>query len=225
MQTQAIEDYLKAVFEISREQDLVGTTALAEHLGVTPASATGMVKKLAELEFVHYEKYQGVSLTPEGRKVALEIIRHHRLIELYLVKALGVPWDQVHAEAEKWEHVLSEDLEDRMDAILGHPTLDPHGAPIPQRDGTMSERERIPLSQVSPGKTALISEVSDHDSELLRYVGGMGLYPESRIDVLQVAPFNGPITVRNAEGVTHIIGREAAHYIFLAGINPLPEAP
>ncbi len=220
MKTQAIEDYLKAVFEIGGQQDRVGTTALAEHLGVTPASATGMIKKLAEMEFVRYEKYQGVSLTKEGRKVALEIIRHHRLVELYLVKALGVPWDKVHEEAEKWEHILSEDLEDRMDAALGHPDRDPHGAPIPQRDGSMSIRERIPLTQVQPGHTAIVSEVSDHDSALLRYVGTMGLYPETRINVVDVAPFNGPITVQNELGEAHVIGREAAHYIFLAAIKP-----
>src|SRR5918912_2318913 len=137
MQTQAVEDYLKTIYEIQREQGKVATTVLAERLGIAPASVTGMVKKLAGLHLVAHEPYQGVVLTEAGEKIALEVIRHHRLIERYLAEALAVPWDKVHEEAEKWEHVLSEDMEDRIDALLGHPTTDPHGAPIPARNGTL----------------------------------------------------------------------------------------
>ncbi|MEM1270125.1 MAG: metal-dependent transcriptional regulator [Bacteroidota bacterium] len=214
MSTQAVEDYLKAVYELAGADDRVGTSALADKLGVTPASATGMVKKLAGLGFVTHEKYQGVALTPAGRDIALEILRHHRLVELYLVKKMGVPWDQVHDEAEKWEHVLSEDLEDRMDAMLGHPSFDPHGAPIPQRDGTMASRVRIPLVKIEAGTRVIVSEVSDHDSELLRYVGELGLFPGTAFDVITLAPYNGPLTVE-VDGAQHVIGREAAHYIFV----------
>src|SRR3990172_692831 len=138
MQTQAVEDYLKAIYELQAGQKQVSTTALSERLAVAPASVTGMVKKLAALKLVDHQPYQGVTLKPAGEKIALEVVRHHRLVESYLSEALGVPWDQVHAEADKWEHVLSEDMEDRIDALLGHPTTDPHGAPIPGRESGWS---------------------------------------------------------------------------------------
>jgi DtxR family Mn-dependent transcriptional regulator len=215
MQTQAVEDYLKAVYEVGREQGRVTTTALADRLGVTPASVTGMVKKLAELRLVAHEPYQGVALTEAGRRIALEVVRHHRLVELYLAEALGVPWDQVHAEAEKWEHVLSEDLEDRIDARLGYPTTDPHGAPIPSRSGEIAPTSRLALAELEPGRCAVVAEVSDHDPELLRYLGGLGLYPRAEVSVVAVAPFNGPVTVRVGGG-EHALGREAAGYVWVA---------
>ncbi len=184
MHTQAVEDYLKTIYEIERERDKVATTVLAERLGVAPASATGMIKKLAAMHLVSYEPYQGVRLTESGRKIALEVIRHHRLVELYLAEALGVPWDQVHDEAEKWEHILSEDLEERIDAALGYPTTDPHGAPIPTREGAMPSPPSERLHDMVPGQRAVIAEVSDHDPAMLREVGAMGLYPSTEIRVL-----------------------------------------
>jgi len=209
MLTQTLEDYLKAIYEIAQERGRVTTTALAERLGVAPATVTGTLKKLARLKLVVHRPYRGVELTEAGRKIALEVIRHHRLIELYLQQALGVPWDRVHDEAEKWEHVLSEELEDRIDELLGHPTHDPHGAPIPARDGTIAQPERVRLSELVPGQRAVIAEVSDHDPELLRYLGARGLYPRVAVQVLAKEPFGGPVVVR-AAGREHALGREAA---------------
>lgn len=218
MHTQAVEDYLKAVYEIQRERGKVNTTALAERLDVAPASVTGMIKKMAEMKLVTHEPYQGVALTKAGIKIALEVIRHHRLVELYLTEALGVPWDQVHAEAEKWEHVLSEELEERMDTLLGHPTTDPHGAPIPSRDGTLAQPARVRLVELEPGQSASVAEVSDHDPALLRYLGDLGLYPKVRVTVITIAPFHGPLTLRVGE-VEHTIGHEAAQHIYVTKLK------
>jgi DtxR family Mn-dependent transcriptional regulator len=211
---QTLEDYLKAIYEIAQEQGKVTTTALAERLGVVPATVTGTLKKLAHMKLVAYKPYQGVELTDPGRKIALEVIRHHRLIELYLAEALGVPWDRVHDEAEKWEHVLSEELEDRIDELLGHPTTDPHGAPIPARDGTIPQSECVRLSELVPGQTAVIAEVSDHDPELLRYLGERGLYPKVEIRVVAKEPFGGPLVIR-AAGKEYALGHEAARYVWV----------
>ena len=212
MHSPAVEDYLKTIFEIEREQGKVATTVLSERLGVAPASVTGMVKKLAEMNLVEHERYQGVTLTPAGRKIALEVIRHHRLVELYLAEALGVPWDRVHDEAEKWEHILSEDLEDRIDALLGHPTTDPHGAPIPTRDGQMARTSPDRLLDLLPGQAAIIDEVSDHDPDLLRRLGDLGLFPATAVT----------ITGRDAAGLTllageteRLVSNEMAGYIFV----------
>ena len=215
--TQAIEDYLKAVYDLQTRDERVSTSALADRLGVAAASATGMIKKLSAMELVTYERYHGVQLTSAGRAIALEVIRHHRLIELYLARALGVPWDRVHEEAEKLEHVLSEDIEDRMAEALGDPDFDPHGAPIPRRDGTMRKRERIPLLSLEPGQTAVVSEVSDHDAELLRYLGDVGLYPRTPLRVVDVGPYNGPITLEIGED-RHVVGREAAQHVYVGRV-------
>jgi DtxR family Mn-dependent transcriptional regulator len=218
MHTQAVEDYLKTIYEIQYEQAKVATTVLAERLGVAPASVTGMIKKLADMQLVVHEPYQGVVLTEAGQKIALEVLRHHRLIELFLSEELGVPWDQVHEEANRIEHVLSEDVEDRMDALLGYPTTDPHGAPIPSRDGTIDRRDCVRLVDLKPGQTALVAEVSDHDSALLRYVGELGLYPQVKVRVIAVAPFDGPLTIRVGE-TEHALGREAASLIFMTDVK------
>lgn len=210
--SQSIEDYLKSIYEIESKHEKVTTSSLSEKLNVAPASVTSMIKKLSEKKLVTHKKYQGVKLTNSGLKVALEIIRHHRLVELYLKEALGVPWDQVHEEAEKWEHVLSEDLEDRIDEYLGYPTSDPHGSPIPDRDGNMIERDSINLIEVTPGTKVIIAEVSDHNPELLRYLGKMGLYPETEVKIISIEPFQGPITLV-VKGEEYSIGREAAKYI------------
>jgi DtxR family transcriptional regulator, Mn-dependent transcriptional regulator len=218
MQNKTVEDYLKTIYDLQREHGKVATNALAERLGLAPASVTGMIKKLAGMHLVQHEPYQGVVLTPGGEKIALEVIRHHRLIERYLAEALGVPWDQVHAEAEKWEHVLSEDIEERIDAMLGYPTTDPHGAPIPSRDGTMAPPVRDRLSDLQAGQSATIAEVSDHDSALLRYLGELGLYPGARVEVLAVAPFGGPLTLRLG-AAQHALGREVAGFVSVFAID------
>ncbi len=218
MHTQAVEDYLKAIYEIQQEQGKVATTALAERLHVTPASVTGMIKKLAAMNLLDYEPYQGVLLTEAGRKIALEVIRHHRLIERYLAEAMGVPWDQVHQEADRWEHVLSEEMEDRMDALLGHPTTDPHGAPIPTREGTIVQSAHILLVDLRPGEAAQVVEVSDHDPALLRYLGDLGIVPGSEMQVVETGPFDTPIVVQ-IKGSRHALGREVAGYVFVTRIE------
>ena len=218
MHTQAVEDYLKTIYEIEREQDKVATTVLAEQLGVAPASVTGMIKKLAGMDLVAYEPYQGVVLTQTGRKIALDVIRHHRLIELFLTETLDVPWDQVHAEAHKIEHVLSQDLLDRIDAALGHPTTDPHGAPIPTREGTIDRPLSQRLTDLQPGQSAVITEVFDNDPALLRYLGELGLYPRVSVRVVGVGPFDGPVTVRVGE-TDHALGREAASQILVSEVH------
>jgi DtxR family Mn-dependent transcriptional regulator len=201
----------------------VVTSALVEHLGVNPASATGMIKKLADSNLVSYERYQGVKLTPPGEKIALEVIRHHRLVELYLAEALNVPWDQVHDEAEKWEHVLSEDLEDRIDEILGYPTTDPHGAPIPSRDGDIEIRDTEFLPKLAEGDSAVIVEVSDHDTDLLRYLGKLQLYPQTIIRIISIAPFDQLITVRVglSDDATNdfVIGQKVASSILVSKVK------
>jgi DtxR family Mn-dependent transcriptional regulator len=224
MHTQAVEDYVKAIYEVARMEEKVTTSALAERLGVAPASVSGMVKKLAELNLVTHEPYRGVALTDAGRRIAVEVIRHHRLVETYLHEALGVPWDEVHAEAEKWEHVLSEALEARMDAALGHPTNDPHGAPIPTPSLELEEPDWPPLARLEEGQHAVVAEVSDHDPALLRYVGGLGLYPGTTFEVVAGPPYaDGPVTVRlldgEQEGTEHAVGDRAAAHIFVKEVQ------
>lgn len=213
--TQAMEDYLKAIYKLQETNSPVPTSILADYLRVAPASVTNMCKKLADLHLVSYEPYQGVKFTALGQKLALEIIRHHRLIELYLAEALGVPWDQVHAEAEKLEHVISEDLEERMAAILGDPQFDPHGAPIPSRSGDMVQPESGYLTEQTVGDTLTIIEVDDDDPELLRYLGELGLYPGTRITLLATAPFNGPLTLAIGDS-QYNLGHQAAQAILVA---------
>jgi DtxR family Mn-dependent transcriptional regulator len=218
MHNEAIEDYLKAIYDIQKEKGKVATTVLAKYLAIAPASATGMIKKLSEMNLVTHQKYQGVKLTKAGEKIALEVIRHHRLIESFLAEALGVPWDKVHQEAEKWEHVLSEEMEDRIDELLGFPTIDPHGAPIPRRNGEIRKKPTIRLADLQIGQSATVAEVSDLDPELLRYVGKLGLFPETEIQVTKIDPFEGPLGILlNDE--EHTIGRKAANYILVKDVS------
>lgn len=221
MRTQAVEDYLKVIYDLGRSGGPVTTSAIAGRLGVAAGTVTGMVKKLARLNLVTHEHYRGVVLTEAGRKIALEVIRHHRLVELYLFEAMGVPWDQVHDEAEKWEHILSEELEERMDEILGNPTTDPHGSPIPTRELEVEERDHPPLVELKEGERAIIAEVGDEDSEMLRYFAELGLFPETPIEVLRIEPFEGPITLL-VEGRQRTIGRIAAHHVFMRDVESLP---
>lgn len=218
MTSQTIEDYLKTIYDLESVTGKVTTNALAEKLNIAPASVTGMIKKLSDKNLVTHKRYQGVTLTNAGRKIALEVIRHHRLIELYLKEALGVPWDKVHDEAEKLEHVISEDIEDRIDEFLGHPKSDPHGSPIPTREGEIDKQPATSLADLEGGHTAEIYEVSDHDPEFLRYLGEMGFYPKTRIKVLSVEPFGGPITVSVGKQ-KYPIGRDAARYISVVNVE------
>lgn len=218
MLTHAAEDYLKSIYKLQEKVGKVSTGILAEYLNVKPASATGMIKKLKTMKLVSHERYQGVTLTDAGRAVALEIIRHHRLLELYLFKALGVPWDGVHEEAEKLEHVISEDVEARMDEFLGYPTADPHGAPIPDKNGVVIKTTRIPMTDLREGQSCVVAEVSDTDSALLRHLGSFNLYPGTAFRVVEVAPFEGPFTIDIA-GQQVVIGREVAKHVFVDNVE------
>jgi DtxR family transcriptional regulator, Mn-dependent transcriptional regulator len=202
----AIEDYTKAIYALERRGDeSVTTNALAERLGVTPGSASGMVKRLGELGLVEHRPYRGVSLTDDGRRVALEVIRHHRLLELYLVENLGVPWDRVHDEAEVLEHVLSEDLEELIAAKLGDPTRDPHGDPIPTRELTIEELATESLQTLKPGDHGTFARVSDSDPEMLRFLAERGIAPGDELEVIDKQPFDGPLFVRFGDDV-HVLG-------------------
>jgi DtxR family Mn-dependent transcriptional regulator len=202
----AVQDYAKAIYALEgREGDSVSTNALADRLGVTPASASGMVKRLGELGLVEHERYRGVSLTDDGRRVALEVIRHHRLLELYLVETLGVPWDRVHQEAEVLEHVLSEELEELIAAKLGDPTHDPHGDPIPTRELTIEERSTQSLQGLEIGACGTFARVSDSDPEMLRFLAERGIAPGNEFEVVDKQPFDGPLFVRFGERV-HVLG-------------------
>lgn len=216
----AVEDYLKTIYEIQSEgdQDRVSTSELADCLGVARASVTGMLKKLNAMDpkLVHYIRYRGVRLTPAGEKIALEILRHHRLIELYLSEALGYSWDEVHQEADSLEHVISEDFEDRIASLLGHPKVDAHGAPIPDRNGTIIQREEVRLTQLEIHQPAHITRVSDHDPAILRYLQELGLTLNAQIEVTEKAPFSGPLHVRLVGTETvHALGRQVTDYIFV----------
>src|SRR5947208_4938360 len=174
----AVEDYAKAIYALqTRAQGAVTNNSLAERLGVTPASASAMVKKLDGLGLVEHVPYRGVELTPAGRRVALEVLRHHRLLELYLAETLGVPWDRVHAEAESLEHVLSDELEAAIAAKLGNPTRDPHGDPIPSADLRVDERETVALQELEAGQNGRFVRVSDSDPAMLRYLSERGISP------------------------------------------------
>ena len=214
MLSQAVEDYLKAIYKLQAGGP-ASTTDLARALGVSSASVTNMVKRLDEMGLAHYESYKGVTLSPAGEKIALEIIRHHRLLELYLQEVMGYSWDQVHDEAEHLEHHISEEFEARIEEMLGFPTHDPHGDPIPTREGQIAEEASDPLSEAAGGQSVLICRVSDADPELLRYLERHGLMPGTRLDVIDRAPFNGPVTVR-LDGAEQVIGHQVASNIFVA---------
>jgi DtxR family Mn-dependent transcriptional regulator len=204
-----MEDYLKVAYRLQSDGGPVTTQRLAEELGISGPSVTNMVKRLHELGLVRHARYHGVELTEAGQKVALEVIRHHRLLELYLAETLGYNWDQVHEEAERLEHHVSEELEERMDSALGHPKVDPHGDPIPSREGTIAAVPTTRLLDLEPGQEARVSRVSDRDPDQLRYLGGLGLFPGTRVTVLEKLPFEGPVRIRVNE-TEHIIGRPLA---------------
>jgi DtxR family Mn-dependent transcriptional regulator len=204
------ENYAKALYELQgRDASPVGTTAVAERLGVTPASASGMLKRLADDGVVEYEAYHGARLTPEGERIALEVIRHHRLLELFLAEVLGMPWDRVHAEAEVLEHHISEELEELIATKLGEPVLDPHGDPIPDRDLAVSADDSVPLMELDPGEEGIFTRVSDSDASMLRYLSEHAIQPGASLKVRSREPFGGPVVIE-AGGRTHPLGRELA---------------
>ena len=213
--TVAVQDYLKAIYGLESSGARVTTSALAKRMGVSAPSATAMTKRLDELGLVERVPHRGVALTEQGRLGALEVLRHHRLLERYLVDRLGLSLDEVHAEAELLEHALSEELEAKIDAELGFPTHDPHGDPIPDRELRLVHDERRTLLDLEPGARGSIARVPDGDSELLRYLGELGLVPEASIEMVAHAPFGGPVTVRTASG-DHAISRELADRIAAA---------
>ncbi|HEX2702378.1 MAG TPA: metal-dependent transcriptional regulator [Solirubrobacteraceae bacterium] len=194
VRSQAVEDSAKAIFALEgRSSQPVSTTALAARLGITPGSVSAMLRKLEELGLITHVPYRGVRLTPKGRRLALEMVRHHRLLELFLAEALEMSWDRVHAEAEVLEHVLSEDLEALIAAKLGNPTIDPHGDPIPTADLELEERATRSLESLEPGDRGTFVRVSDSDPEMLRYLGDCGIAPGDRFEVRSRQPFGGPL--------------------------------
>ncbi|HEV3033233.1 MAG TPA: metal-dependent transcriptional regulator [Solirubrobacteraceae bacterium] len=225
LRTPAIEDYCKAIFTLeSRGDEHVSTNALAERLAITPGSVSAMCKRLDELGVITHVPYRGVRLTSDGRRVALEVIRHHRLLESYLADALGMPWDRVHDEAEVLEHVLSDDLEELIAAKLGHPTVDPHGDPIPNADLEIEERATARMESLQPGDEGLFVRVSDSDPEMLRYLAERGISPGERFEVRERQPFGGPLFVRFGAR-EHAIGGQLAGAMRVELERPSAERP
>jgi len=212
--TSAHEDYLKAIYLLEVEGQKVNNSALANYLEVSPASTTNMVKKLAELALVDYEPYQSITLTESGQQVALEVLRHHRLLELYLHQKLNLPWDQVHAEADRLEHVISETLEDAISDALGNPTIDPHGDPIPSKDGRVEAVMGVPLSTAELNQPGRLVRVLIQDGERLNYLGSLGLYPNATVTLLKRAPFAGPLLI-DVNGDHHALAHDMAELLLV----------
>jgi DtxR family Mn-dependent transcriptional regulator len=217
--TEAIEDYAKAIHALAgREPGPVGTSALAERLGVSPGTVTAMCKRMAELGLVGYEPYRGVELTAAGERLALEVIRHHRLLESFLADALGMPWDQVHDEAEVLEHYISEELEERIADALGDPDRDPHGDPIPDRDLTITDPvPGVPLLDIDEGSGGTFARVSDGRPEMLRFLDEAGIRPGAGIRVLRREPFGGAVVVTTGRGECPIGPDLAARMLVVPG--------
>lgn len=214
--SEAVQDYAKAIYSLHRRSGApVSTSALAERLDVSPASASAMLKRLDSMGLVTHRPYHGTELTEAGVRVALEVIRHHRLLEAYLAEALGMSWDRVHAEAEVLEHAISPELSELIAEKLGHPTHDPHGDPIPSADGTIDEAVTIPLADVGEGQAGVFTRVSDSDPEMLRYLSQRGIAPGDRLAVLERQPFDGPLTVRFASG-DHTLGGDLVRMMRVA---------
>ena len=213
--TRSVEDYLKAIYHLSLKGAPAGTTDIAHALELSPPSVSGMVKRLAEQGLLEHARYRGVELTEAGRRLALRMVRRHRVLETYLVEFLGYDWDTVHEEAERLEHAVSDPLIERMAAALGHPEVDPHGDPIPQADGSIVETAFTALPDVAVGLPAVIRRVDASNAERLRYLATLGLKPGTRITVVDRQPFNGPITIRTPSQ-DHIIGHELATALLCA---------
>jgi DtxR family transcriptional regulator, Mn-dependent transcriptional regulator len=211
----AIQDYLKEIYKLQAAGERATTTAIARRMGVAPSSATSMLKKLSALGLAEHAPYRGVTLSRPGSQIALEVIRHHRLLEQYLAETLGLGIDAVHAEADRLEHVLSEELEARIDEQLGYPTHDPHGDPIPDAGLNLERADLRPLAGLSPGERATVKRIPDGDAELLRYLAGLTLVPGRKVTMRRSEPFGGPLTVA-VGGSEHAISRELADQIGVA---------
>lgn len=221
MPTPAMEDYLKAIFKLSQDSEQgTTTTSIAQKLGIAAGSVSGMLKRLSEKGLVEHVPYYGARLTPEGEEEAVRMIRRHRILELFLVEVLGYRWDQVHEEAERLEHAASDELVARMVHVLGEPEADPHGDPIPPAVGAYVERTYPSLEELEEGGRGVVRRVSDEDAEALRYLAGMELCPGAELEVLERAPFNGPIRIR-VEGTDRVLGRELSRCV---RVEPLPSA-
>ncbi|MCK6538560.1 MAG: metal-dependent transcriptional regulator [Anaerolineales bacterium] len=214
--TQSVQDYLKRIYELTEDGAPASTNDLARELNIKPASVTGMIQKLAAEKpaLVEYQKHQGVTLTKAGRKAALEVIRHHRLLEAWLVRTLGYSWDEVHEEAERLEHVISEDFEMRIAAAMGHPDRDPHGELIPTAELVMPTEESIPLSALRPTQTGIVQCVKAADTELLRFLEGLGLIPGAEIEIKEYSPFDHNLTVKIGRKTT-VLGLNITSKIFI----------
>lgn len=223
--TAPVEDYLKAIYEIESAGGAAGTNDIAHVLGIAPASVSGMVRRLAEQGLIEHERYRGVRLTEGGRRAALRTIRRHRVIESYLAQALGYAWDRVHDEAERLEHAASDELIDRMAAAIGEPTTDPHGHPIPTREGTLEERRLVSLALVEPGTQVRVERVSDRDGDRLRYLAELGVTPGTQLEVVGREPFEGPITLRVGTGQERIVGPALASEVLVAQLPPRTKRP
>lgn len=226
-----IEDYLKAIYELTQEQARASTNEVAGQMGVTPASATGMIQRLAGADppLVDYQKHRGAMLTPEGEQIALEIIRHHRLLETYLQEKLGYTWDEVHDEADRLEHVISEELEERIALALGDPSVDPHGEPIPSREFHMPEQANICLADLQTGDQATVVRINADNPELLRYLASIGLMLQSRLTVIDVSPFDDNIALKiHGVGSRCVLGPRVTGNIFVvlnrSDVSPSAEA-
>lgn len=212
--SQALEDYLKVIYVLEADGEKATTTAIAQALDVSNASVTNMLKKLAGMNLIVHESYKGAELSPAGKKVALEILRHHRLLELYLKEVMGYSWDEVHDEAEKLEHHISEQFEDRIAELLNHPTHDPHGDPIPTKDGVMPEKATLALNEAETKTLYMVGRVRDQNPELLRYLEQQGVLPGVELTIIEKAPFDGPISLEiNSEVIS--LGFSIAQNIFL----------
>ncbi|MFQ5911738.1 MAG: metal-dependent transcriptional regulator [Nitrospinota bacterium] len=214
MLSKPLENYLKSIWTLQRDHGPVSTSHVAESLEVSPASVTSMLKKLHDMKLVNYLPYKGATLTPRGEKVALEILRHHRLLELYLSEVIGLSWDRVHEEAEELEHALSEELEAILFEKLGNPTRDPHGDPIPTKDGRMVT-DGTNLLDARAGESFVVIRVRDRDPEILRYLEKLGLLPGVEITVLEKLPFDGPLRVQ-VGAVEHTLGQKVSKEIFVS---------
>jgi len=214
--TASVEDYLKAIYEIERGAGAAGTNEIAQRLGCAPASVSGMMHRLADAGLITHEPYRGARLTGGGRRAALRTLRRHRVIEAYLTEALDYPWDRVHAEAERLEHAASDELIDRMAAAIGEPRTDPHGAPIPTREGAMDDPAYRSVADVAPGERTRVVRVSDDDDSRLRYLAELGIIPGAELRVVSRAPFDGPITVKIGRD-EHPIGVALASQILVDG--------
>lgn len=216
--TQAIEDYLKTIYNLTGVEGRATTNQIAERLGISPASVSEMLRRLSETEpqLVEYQKHRGARLTSTGERLALEVVRHHRLLEMFLHQVLGYPWDEVHEEADRLEHVISEAFEERIAQALGNPSRDPHGEPIPSRELYLPDETDLPLARLRPGDRATISRVRSMDGELLRYLGVRGLIPAANISILDYSPFDDNLEVQ-VEGRpgSYVIGSKLSFLIFV----------